>query len=551
MAPEEPDTPTAQDDAPITRGTWIALAAILAAGLALRLGYLWFLVRRPGFSWVDPDGFLALGVDMARGGWHWTNEAVRFYQFVKAPLYPVLLSFLALAPGYPLSAAVVQGMLNGIAGSGAMFVIGRALHTPRAGLIAAGAYAVLGHSITGNAIFMQENVVIPLTLVAFAVLLHAVAHDGRSRAFAVAGVLFGVAALVRSMPLYFLPVAAAAHVAMAGRRDRALRQASALLAAFAVTILPYCLFISLQEDRLVLIDNQGARYIVLRYSDHPDTDLPGAVESARMLGTALATQPATFVSDRWDVTRGFFMLSGGRWMQTDAPVAATRAGETVTRILVHVTMDLPVALTLLLGPFGYVLARNRRVSALLALWVIANFALMTVFLWGSPRYRASLEAQLMVAAAVVVAGGWRRASPWGLGLAAVASGLLAVIVVPSVPPALGGRGEYGTSPWTETATARVTRVRGNAGFNVQPRRRLIGLTIRAEHPAMVEIRADGSLIRVARVAPEQPVEVRYAVATRQFDYLELRASDPATGQQATVSVELPLPRRRPGASRTY
>ena len=547
--PTPPDTRTAERREaepgidPAGRGTLVSLAIIMAVAVGLRLAYI-IVTARPGggFAWSDPDGYMSSGIDMARGGHDWVETTVRFYQYVKAPLYPFLLWFFALAPAYPLSAAVVQVLLNGIVAVWALFSIGRTLHSSRTGLIAAAAFAVLGHAITGATLFMQENVVIPLTLAAFAVFLRAAAVPATPvPRFGIAGLVFGAAALVRSMPLYFVPAAALMHVVAARERRRAFRQASALVLVFCAVILPYCVVISLHEHRVVLIDNQGTRYIVLRYSAEPEEEVPGTIDAARMLSKAFTADPGSFVRDRWDVFNSLFILRAGNWLQTAAPVATSASGAMITKVLAHVFQDLPVALIVMLSPFGFAFARNRMASAFLLLWVLINVVLMTTFLWGSARYRASFEAQLMVAASVVAAGQWRRPSRrvlWGAGLATL---VLAGIVMPSVPDTLHGHSNYGITPLADNGSSRARSVVGRAGLNMRTGRQMLRFSLRTSDadPVVVDISVDGSTLRRMEIAPGTPSSVRFPLVGPRLAFVEFDVISRASGKAGRLEVELP------------
>ena len=127
----------------------MAVWLLVLAALAVRLGYLLAVTRRPGFKWIDPDRYSELGSLLAHGesGWRWTLDAVLYLKHVKAPLYPVILSLFAMLPApYPFSAAVAQAVASA-ACVGFLFVIGRGLHSARAGFIAALLYAIYLPSI--------------------------------------------------------------------------------------------------------------------------------------------------------------------------------------------------------------------------------------------------------------------------------------------------------------------------------------------------------------------------------------------------------------------
>ena len=141
------------------RSEAVGVSLLVLAALAVRVGYLVAVTRRPGFKWIDPDRYAELGSLLARGedGWRWTLDAVLYLKHVKAPLYPVILSRFALLPApYPFSAAVAQAVASA-ACVGFLFVIGRGLHSARAGFIAAALYTICLPSIFDVAVIQQES----------------------------------------------------------------------------------------------------------------------------------------------------------------------------------------------------------------------------------------------------------------------------------------------------------------------------------------------------------------------------------------------------------
>ncbi len=128
------------------------LAVLLAVALAIRLWYL-FAVTTPGFVWDDPDGYLAHALSLVRtGSWRWTFRAVEYDMIGRRhalpPLYSVFLSLFAPFPYFPFSARVAQACL-GVVTVALVFDLGRALHSVRAGLVAATAYALWVPAIFG------------------------------------------------------------------------------------------------------------------------------------------------------------------------------------------------------------------------------------------------------------------------------------------------------------------------------------------------------------------------------------------------------------------
>jgi 4-amino-4-deoxy-L-arabinose transferase-like glycosyltransferase len=201
------------------RVAYAALAVIAAVALAVRVWYL-FGPASPGgeFTVVDPDQYARQGDMLARHGqgWSWSLDAVKYFQFVKAPLYIVFLSLVRLyVPGeFPFSATVAQAVLNTVT-IAAVFWIAMRLHSAAAGAIGAALFALYLPSILGAAAFSQEAVYIPLATLACAALIDASTRGASATAWALAGAAFGLAALARSLAIYYVPLAAVLLVSTA------------------------------------------------------------------------------------------------------------------------------------------------------------------------------------------------------------------------------------------------------------------------------------------------------------------------------------------------
>jgi 4-amino-4-deoxy-L-arabinose transferase-like glycosyltransferase len=434
------------------------------------------------------------------GGWRWTLDAVLYLKHVKAPLYPVILSLFALLPApYPFSAAVGQAVASA-ACVGFLFVIGRGLHSTRAGFIAAALYAIYLPSIFDVAVILQESFHIPFLLAGFALMVDAAARDAAPRRFALAGAVLGLAALVRSMPVYYMGPAAVLY-ALAGPRTRGdWRRAAFLVAGFAAVTLPYIVYVSAAMGHLVLIDNMGSIHFGTAYRGSRDVvhnaPPPTLPEIVGMFLKTFASAPLAFLRDRLEDVRGLFMLRGGRWLQLDAH-AATAAQAAGLKVLAHACQDLPFGLSVVLAPFGWALARNRRPAALVGLWVVMYIGLLAAFTWSGARYRAPYEPHLMALAAVALAGGWRRPPSWALALAAGASLFAGWAVAASLSTTARGRAEYGIAEWWVGEGGRKAKAAGGAGFTVVPVDDQIQLTVvpweqpAADDPVRVRMTVEG------------------------------------------------------------
>ncbi|MCX6537582.1 MAG: glycosyltransferase family 39 protein [Acidobacteria bacterium] len=514
-----------------SRATLRALAVILSAGLLLKLIPIVVLAMSPPFTLGDLDRYAYAGAYVADhpGRWMWLRDVVQFGQYLKAPLYPALMCVIALIwrSGFPLNAAIFQVLIS-VASGVAMFRIGQRLHSSKTGLIATALYMFYLPNFA-TPMFGQEALFIPLSLAAFSLHLELVATGGRPRAFALAGFLYGLTALTRSLPLYYLPPVAALHVLWAPRRRPAIRQATALLVGMFLTILPYSFFISSRWNHWVFVDTQGVRAVVETYSDHPDSHRPGMVESLSMVAKAFVASPVKETQRRISQARAFFYLKGGQWLQVDAPRLATSAGAWTLKALVHLVYDLPTAAILLLSPIGFALARGRREAMYLILWPLVALALMIAFLWSGGRYTASFLPQLMLGASVVLAGGWRRPNRGAMVLAIVCAAIIAIPVGLSVPLTAWGRADYGIRFKAVAVDGpQLGHMSREAGFSTftDGGRVELALTPDSRQPTgetgtWIEVRVDGVRQPMVRWAPGKTERVGISTPARLV-FIEVR-----------------------------
>jgi hypothetical protein len=194
---------------PGPKSTVFWLIGILLVGFALRTTYLLWVTSNPEFKWIDPDGYMREARILAGGGegWRWTFDAVTHSvegrDYALPPLYQIFLSLFALFPFFPFSAQFGQVLLATFS-IAMVFELGRQIHSDRAGLIAAAVYALWLPNIIAVWSTMQETLYIPLMLLAFVLFTRAVIANAGQLAFGFSGVTFGLAALTRSMPAYFM-----------------------------------------------------------------------------------------------------------------------------------------------------------------------------------------------------------------------------------------------------------------------------------------------------------------------------------------------------------
>jgi 4-amino-4-deoxy-L-arabinose transferase-like glycosyltransferase len=395
------------------RWAWISLAVAVAAGIAARLLYLDHAMALPGFEWTDPDFYMAKSRALFDGGsWQWTSEAFQYrYRgrtFHLPPLYQVFLSLFGTLPwSWPASAAVAQAVVPGV-NSVAAYALGTNLHSRRAGVIAGWLLAISPAFVHIAPIFMQEQLYIPLLLTSLATLSW-VLTGRRHRAWWFAGgLLFGLAILTRSMPLYFVPVGAAAAIWLSDdRRARAWEFGLLVLGVLALT-LSYSVFLSLDVGRWIFIEDHGVISIGA-YTRRIYTAPPSLFKELADLTDAFLRSPETFVGTFLDFVKAAFKPAGSRWVDiyfADATGPALVALEWYALLCTDVLFAAAVVLT----PFGVVLARHRHASLVLATWPVIVILLTAIAAYGGPRYRSPAEVLLYVYLAIVAARGWSSPS---------------------------------------------------------------------------------------------------------------------------------------------
>jgi hypothetical protein len=520
------------------RRTWLALGAIAALALILRLGYL-IVLYRGGFVWPDVDRYLANGARLvASGGFQWTFDAVAYpwggRVYALPPLYPLYLApFAAFPSAYPFNALAGLAILNA-AMIPVIAALGARLHSMRTGLVAALLYACWGADIAAFAAIRQEALYIPLVIVASYALVRA--WDGGGRfAYPLAGAAFGLAALCRSMPIYFV---AAMTVAIALRgRGAGWRQALAFAGGFAALTVPYSVALSIHLGEATLIENHGGILVAHRY-------VGGGTIGAPSFGTVVAailgeffSSPAAFAADTVDQARSLLHVSGGRYLQ-EGVFAATAPTALGWKVLVHASIDLPWVLALVLAPLGAVLARSRPAAAMLGGWALLNIALTAITGFGGSRLRGPFEIHLALLAAVALAGPWVAPRRGWLAGGVAASVGLALLIAPQIERSARARANYGPR-WVADGSETRGAITGASGANVLAAGTIaITVTNPGPQPIVVDLRIDGThLLDGAAIHPGQHRVSIVPFGDPALAFVEVQAVG-ADGGPATAEVHV-------------
>lgn len=529
------------DVRPVTRSVdgrlWLALGGIAALALVLRLGYL-IALRQDGFVWPDVDRYLANGASLvASGRFRWTFDAVAYpwggRVYALPPLYSLYLApFAAFPAAYPFNALVGLAILNA-AMIPVIAALGARLHSIRAGVVAALLYACWGADVAAFAAIRQEALYIPLVIVASYALVRAWDGGGGRFAYPLAGAAFGLAALCRSMPIYF--VAAMAVVIALRGRGAGWRQALAFAGGFAVLTVPYSLALSIHLGQPTLIENHGGILVAHRYVTGGNVVVPSFSTVVLAILGELVSSPVTFAGDTLDQARSLLHVSGGRYLQEGVYAATSRAAWG-WKALIHTSIDLPWILALVLAPLGAVLARSRAAAAMLGGWAILNIALTAITGFGGSRLRGPFEIHLALLAAVVLAGPWVRPRRWELAAGATASIALLLLMTPQIAQSGRARANYGTR-WIAQGNETRGTVDGASGANVLAAG-TIAVTVGnpGPQPIVVDLRLDGAhLMDGAAIHPGQHRVAIVPFGDPALAFVEVQAAG-ADGRPAAADV---------------
>ncbi len=530
----------------MSRPSALALSLIVLLGFGVRIGYLLHATSQPRYEWDDPDHYELKGRVLAQDGdgWRWTFDAVRHSSYdqrfyVLPPAYPVFLSLFALFPGYPFNAQVGQVFLSTLT-IALLFVLGRQLHSERAGLIAAAVYACWVPNIVAVWSTMQESIYVPIVVLAFVLLVRAASRHPEPRPldFALAGVVFGLATLTRSLPMYVLPVLGALLGIYHRDRRRTLWIVAALFGGFFFVTLPYSVALTRHLGQATFVENHGSIFIVERYGLEGD-DPASLTETAALLIGGFVDAPVTTLGEWWTTTRSVLHVNGGRLLQIYLG-AATKTGALFAKWTTHLFGDIAFIVCLLLAPLGVALARNRPAATFLLAWIVVNLGLVALSGFGGPRLRAPIEPHLVALAAVVLAGSFGPVNKRLLTAAGVVAAVLGAIVLPQLPQSLRARADYGVH-WPMKAPPKRSAMTGSAGFNVRPAAEVVRFNVRTRNPSArtdVAVRLNGEPVETVRISKQ---EHRFEIPWTHggLVHVELTANDVATGEPVRLFVIVP------------
>ncbi len=219
-----------------SRRLLLALGAILALALGLRLAHWWAVRDQPFFAWLvmDSQEYDRWAQGIAAGDWLGSQV------FFQAPLYPYLLAVLYVLCGRSLDAVYLVQIGLAVAGCYALYRAGREMGGESVGLGAALLAAVYGPFLFYDAQFLKESPAVAVTSFLLWALAAARSHPGVGR-WLTAGALLGILALLRENALLLIPFLLPLAWTREGGGRALLRRGGALLAGLVLALLPVAL----------------------------------------------------------------------------------------------------------------------------------------------------------------------------------------------------------------------------------------------------------------------------------------------------------------------
>jgi 4-amino-4-deoxy-L-arabinose transferase-like glycosyltransferase len=228
------------------RVAW-SLCAILMVALAVRLGAAaWWGSRLPEdrkFGFPDSESYWALAQKVSRGEPY--EFGSRHYKIFRTPGYPVLLAGLFRVVGNddpPAFYARALGAVLGTASVAGVAALGGLLFGVRGALLSGSIAAVHPEAIAPSVFVLSEAPFCPLMvfqLVAWTTAWQASTWKAQSGWSFLAGVLGGLATLMRPSWLLFLPFAGVVGLLLGPARMKQVAVGGAMVAGLVCTMLPW------------------------------------------------------------------------------------------------------------------------------------------------------------------------------------------------------------------------------------------------------------------------------------------------------------------------
>ena len=291
------------------RSTRFWLCVLLAVALLLRGGALIAgrdarllkdeeLYRVRAVALLDGEGYVGSYRSFVQHrGSNYMSELPQYPGAYQPPLYQTFMAAIMAVTNRSIFAVKLVQVLISTVTVGLVLWIGRAWFGAQPGWYAAWICALYPNLIAFSHYLWSETVFIFLFMLAIGLLTVPRQLPGR-RSFFIAGLLFGLAALTRSITVFFLPVLLGWLLLAHWREWRGcLRRAALAVAVMAVVIAPWTIRNYYVHDGFVLIETSGAFNIWRGNTPTAFKDRPPPIE--RSYRAPFDSIPIAPVASQW------------------------------------------------------------------------------------------------------------------------------------------------------------------------------------------------------------------------------------------------------------
>ena len=403
---------------------WVSGLTLL--GFALRLAWVLYTDTIPLGG--DPHWYYVVGINIAQGAGFvasrnelWEIPGPGAPTAFWPPGYPFALGALFKVFGVGISTAQMLNAVLGALTIPFVFALGRRIFDVRAGLVAAGLFAIFPNVIAGTPLLFPEPLFGLMFVVALWLLVtYSPAESNGWRVAAIFGLLTGMAALTRGQGALLLPVAALYWLAIAGWRQAVVSTAIAAIAAVAI-ISPWTIRNAVELHAFIPIStNSGAALRVGHNEDsigmtkwtdddvggfrmwespyRPDWEVLGYREYTKLaIGYAL-THPVHEVELAGRKVYHLYRSDSTviPWLNTLGATPLEPAG---MQTALRYTLDISYYALILVALGSAVFWFRRDAKRWLLVNVLALWTLFHILFLGEPRYHVPLYPLFFIAAA--------------------------------------------------------------------------------------------------------------------------------------------------------
>jgi 4-amino-4-deoxy-L-arabinose transferase-like glycosyltransferase len=388
------------------RGYGLAVAAVVALAVGVRLAYWWFQARSGAVQPGDSEEYYRAALRILQGGYDDGGK------WLRPPFYPIFLALMFALGGVDVARALFgQAVLTGV-GVLAFIALGGQLFGRRALAVASGLIAALFAPLASfGSVLFAEALFVALLVMGLAILDRAIVSRSARMALC-CGLVLGLAALTRAVALFFIPLSALLVWLAATDRRGSARLAGMLLLGAALAIGPWAARNYLVHHRLILVDTNGGISMWYGMVQGEEDQRQGEARLAavanladrqslaiRMTVERIQQNPGLFLSRVRFKTASLFLLQLRNFATgeivsispQDDQVVLT-AGE--TPFWLTLISDVQYVLIMMLGIAGLAFAPSWRRALPVLLWVLCGTLLSSVTV-AHPRLRLPIVGALI------------------------------------------------------------------------------------------------------------------------------------------------------------